>query len=131
MFVVMFFSIRGLAKIVQVPKYILFPMIVVMCVIGAYATNYGVMFDIWTLLIFGIVGYVGVKLGLEVPPFIIGFILGKSAETYFVKSLESYGTFSIFFTKSPIVVVLWGLILLSVALSIRNSRRLRAKTERR
>ncbi len=131
MFVVMFFSIRGLAKIVRVPKYILYPIIVVMCVIGAYATNYGVMFDIWTLLVFGIIGYVGVKFGLEVPPFIIGFILGKSAETYFVKSLESYGTFAIFFTKSPIVVVLWGLILLSVVLSIRNSRRLRVKTKRR
>jgi putative tricarboxylic transport membrane protein len=133
MFAVMFFSIRFLAKVVRVPKFILYPLIVVMCVIGAYATNYGVMFDIWTLLIIGIFGYAGTKLGLEVPPFIIGFILGKSAETYFVKSLESYGTLSIFFTKSSIAVVLWGLIVLSVALSIRNARigQGAVKTERR
>ena len=49
---------------------------------------------------------------------IIGFILGSSAEVYFVKSLESFGTFSIFFTKSPIALVLWGLIAASIAFSI-------------
>ena len=54
---------------------------------------------------------------------IIGFILGPSAEIYFVKSLESFGTLSIFFTKSWIAVLLWVLIVGSVLGSIMLARR--------
>ncbi|MDH2433448.1 tripartite tricarboxylate transporter permease [Pokkaliibacter sp. MBI-7] len=118
MYFVMFYAIRYIARVALVPKYYLFPIIIVMCVVGAYAINYGIMFDVWTLLIFGLLGYLGSKVGLEVAPFVIGFILGKSAEVYFVKSLESFGNLSIFFTKSPIAVFMWVLILASVGFSI-------------
>ena len=123
MFVMMYFAIRYFALVVTVPKHILFPVILMMCVIGAYTINYGIMFDVWTLLIFGIAGWLFLKLRLEVAPFIIGFILGPSAEVYFVKSLESFGTLGIFFTKSWIAMVLWVLIIGSVAGSIALSRR--------
>ena len=56
MFLVMFFAIKYIAKVITVPKYLLFPIIVMMCVVGAYAINYGIMFDVWTLLLFGILG---------------------------------------------------------------------------
>lgn len=118
MFLIMFFAIKHIAKVITVPKYILYPIIIMMCVVGAYAINYGVMFDVWTLLIFGIFGYIATKFGIEVAPFIIGFILGQSAEVYFVKALESFGTLTIFFTKSPIAMVLWVLIFISVGYSI-------------
>ena len=123
MFVMMYFAIRHVAKIVTVPKQILFPIILMMCVVGAYTINYGIMFDVWTLLIFGIFGWLAVKLRLEVAPFVIGFILGPSAEVYFVKSLESFGDLTIFFTKSWIAIVLWALIVASIAGSIILSRR--------
>lgn len=118
MFLIMFFAIRYIAKVVMVPKFVLYPVIIMMCGVGAYAINYGVMFDVWTLLIFGVLGWVFNKIGIEVAPLVIGFILGGSAEVYFVKSLESYGHFSIFFTKSPIAMGLWGLIILSVVFSV-------------
>jgi len=118
MFLVMYFAIRWFALTVAVPKHILYPVILMMCVIGAYTINYGIMFDVWTLLIFGVFGWVAGKLRLEIAPFIIGFILGPSAEIYFVKSLESFGDLTIFFTKSWIAVVLWLLIAGSVALSV-------------
>ncbi|MGB0659056.1 MAG: tripartite tricarboxylate transporter permease [Mangrovicoccus sp.] len=114
MFAVMYYAIRYLALVVTVPKQVLFPIILMMCVIGAYTINYGIMFDVWTLLIFGIFGWLAGKLRLEVAPFIIGFILGPSAEVYFVKSLESFGDLTIFFTKSWIAIVLWVLIAASV-----------------
>lgn len=123
MFLTMWFAIRHFAKVITVPKYLLYPGIMMMCVVGAYAINSGIMFDVWTLFIFGIIGFVGVKMGLEIAPFIIGFILGPSAEIYFVKSLESFGTLTIFFTKSPIAVFLWGLIALSVGYSIYSVRK--------
>ena len=118
MFILMFFAIKHIAKVVMVPKYILYPIILMMCVVGAYAINYGVMFDVWTLLIFGVGGYIAAKFGVEIAPLVIGFILGGQAEIYFVKSLESFGTYSIFFTKSPIAIVLWILIALSIGFSI-------------
>lgn len=110
MMVMMYFAIRGFARVVTVPKHILFPIILMMCVVGAYTINYGNMFDVWTLLIFGLFGWIAIKLRLEIAPFVIGFILGPSAEIYFVKSLESFGDLTIFFTKSWIAVVLWVLI---------------------
>ncbi|WP_424929702.1 tripartite tricarboxylate transporter permease [Amaricoccus tamworthensis] len=127
MLMMMYVAIRYFALVVTVPKHILFPVILMMCVIGAYTINYGIMFDVWTLLIFGIAGWVFVKLRLEVAPFIIGFILGPSAEVYFVKSLESFGTLGIFFTKSWIAMVLWVLIIGSVAGSVLLSRRQAAR----
>ncbi len=123
MFLMMWFAIRHFAKVITVPKYLLYPGIMMMCVVGAYAINSGIMFDVWTLLIFGLIGFVGVKLGLEVAPFIIGFILGPSAEIYFVKSLESFGNLTVFFTKSPIAAFLWVLIVISVAYSIFSVRK--------
>ncbi|MFS4438177.1 tripartite tricarboxylate transporter permease [Paracoccaceae bacterium GXU_MW_L88] len=127
MFTMMYFAIRYFALVVTIPKHILFPIILMMCVIGAYTINYGIMFDVWTLLIFGIFGWLMVKLGLEVAPFIIGFILGPSAEVYFVKSLESFGNLAIFFNKSWIAMVLWVLIIGSLAGSIYLSRRSNVK----
>lgn len=115
MFMMMFYAIRYVALIVTIPKHILFPIILMMCVIGAYTINYGIMFDVWTLLIFGLFGWLALKIRLEIAPFIIGFILGPAAEIYFVKSLESFGDLSIFFTKSWIAVLLWILILGSIA----------------
>ncbi len=125
MFVIMFYAIRNICKVVTVPKHLLFPVILMMCVVGSYTINYGIMFDVWTLLIFGLVGYLFHKIGLEVAPFIIGFILGPSAEVYFVKSLESYGNLTIFFTKSWIALVLWVLIAASIWLSVFVARKAR------
>ncbi|WP_343504469.1 tripartite tricarboxylate transporter permease [Alloyangia pacifica] len=123
MFAMMYFAIRYFALVVTIPKHILFPVILMMCVIGAYTINYGIMFDVWTLLIFGVLGWLFTKLRLEVAPFIIGFILGPSAEIYFVKSLESFGDVTIFFTKSWIAVLLWVLIIGSVAGAVLMSKR--------
>ncbi len=68
MLIVMIFAIRHIAKVVMIPKNILFPIILMMCVVGAYTINYGVMFDVWTLLIFGLFGYFAHKIGLEIAP---------------------------------------------------------------
>lgn len=122
MFALMFFAIRYVALIVTVPKHILFPVILMMCVTGAYTINYGIMFDVWTLAIFGLFGWLAFHLKLEIAPFVIGFILGPSSEVYFVKSLEAFGDLTIFFTKSWIAVVLWILIACSLAGSLYLSR---------
>lgn len=123
MFLIMFFAIKFIAKVITIPKYLLYPTILVMCVIGAYTINYGILFDVWVLLLFGVIGYVADKIGIQIPPLLIGFILGKDAEVYFVKSLESFGTLTIFFTKSPIAMFLWVLIAISIGFSIYIARK--------
>ncbi|QVY59790.1 tripartite tricarboxylate transporter permease [Cytobacillus gottheilii] len=112
MFLLMFFSIKYFSKIIYIPKSVIYPIIIVMCVVGSYAINNGVLFDVWTLLLFGLAGYVFVKIGIQVIPFLIGFILGKDLEKYFIDSLKSSsGDLTIFFTKGPIAFVIWALIL--------------------
>jgi putative tricarboxylic transport membrane protein len=124
MFILMFFSIKYFAKIVFIPKYIIFPIIVLMCVVGSYAINSGIMFDVWTLLIFGVLGYIFPKIGVQIPAFLIGFILGMEAEKYFVDSLKgSGGDLTVFFTQGPIAIVLWILILGSLVYAFIDSQK--------
>jgi putative tricarboxylic transport membrane protein len=75
-----FYGMRIFVKLLAIPKHILLPVILVLCVVGAFGLGSRV-FDIWTILIFGLVGYGFVKFGVPQAPFIIGFILGPMAET--------------------------------------------------
>lgn len=50
MLVVEYGGIRAFVKVLDVPKYILFPVIFVLCVVGTYGTNHS-MFDVWTSLV--------------------------------------------------------------------------------
>lgn len=117
MFLAMFFSIKWLARLVCIPKQIIYPVIVVLCAVGAYAIRYGIMFDIWTVIIFGVIGYLFSKFGLKTAPFIIGFILGDQLEQNLLQSVSYYNSWTIFFTKGPIAWVLWLLILISLGYS--------------
>lgn len=132
MFLMMFFSIKYFAKIIFIPKYVIFPIIVVACVIGSYAINNGIMFDVWTLFLFGLFGYIFPKIGIQIPSFLIGFILGMNAEKYFIDSLKgSGGDLTIFFTNGPIAIVLWILILGSLIYAFMDSRKTKKADEQK
>lgn len=127
MFFVMFFPIKYIAKIIYIKPARLYPVIVLMCVVGAYTCNNGIMFDVWTLLLFGLVGYLFNKFGLSVPCYLIGFILGGSLEKYFIDSLKGAGgSLSVFFSH-PIGNVIWVLIIISIAYSIYDNHKQKAK----
>ena len=51
------------------------------CVLGVYTLN-NRMFDVWTMLIFGFLGYLLICLGIDMAPVILGFILGPLIEKY-------------------------------------------------
>ncbi|GAA3282600.1 tripartite tricarboxylate transporter permease [Nesterenkonia halobia] len=124
MLVLMFTSIRYFARIIEIPKYVLYPIILVMCVLGSYAINNGVMFDVWTAVIFGVLGFVFMKIGIQITTFLIGFILGGSLESNFLDSMQAHdGDLLIFFTRSPIDWVIWALIIGSVIFGILSNRR--------
>ena len=77
---------RWMIRIVTVPKSVLFPMVLVLCVIGAYALG-NTMSSVWILLVFGVFGYVMVKLGFPLAPFILGVILGDQIEINLIRAL--------------------------------------------
>ncbi|HZA52080.1 MAG TPA: tripartite tricarboxylate transporter permease, partial [Myxococcaceae bacterium] len=88
MVVIMGLSVRWILRVVTIPKPILFPVVLVLCVVGAYALGNS-MDDVYVLLAFGVLGYLMVKGGFPLAPFILGVILSEPLETNFVRSLMS------------------------------------------
>ena len=112
-------------KLLTVPYRYLFPAIVLFCAIGVYSTNNNT-FDIWMVGIFGVVGYLFVKLGCEPAPLLLGFILGPMMEENLRRALLlSRGDWSVFVTR-PLSAGLLGaaLLLLIIVLlpSVKNKR---------
>jgi putative tricarboxylic transport membrane protein len=90
-------------RLLKVPYRILFPFILFFCLIGSYSLNNSV-FDIFMMVIFGIIGYVFKKLKYEAAPLVMAFILGPILEYSLRQSLlRSQGKFLIF-VNSPISV---------------------------
>ena len=91
-------------QVLKVPYRILFPMILLFCLIGAYSINYSTM-DILIMIGFGVVGYLMKKLQYEGAPLVLAYVLGPMLEMALRQSLTmSDGQFSIFFTR-PISAV--------------------------
>jgi len=95
----------------------LFPSIVLFCAIGVYSTNNNT-FDIWMVAIFGVIGYLFIKLGTEPAPLLLGFILGPMMEEYLRRALLlSRGDWSVFVTRPLSAALLAAsLVLLAVVL---------------
>ncbi len=86
-------------QVLRVPYKILFPLILLFCLIGAYSINNS-FFDILVMLFFGLLGYLFRKLDYEPAPLILAFILGKMIEKTFRQSMSmSSGSFAIFWER--------------------------------
>jgi putative tricarboxylic transport membrane protein len=102
-------------QVLKVPYKILFPLILLFCLIGVYSVSNAV-FDIYIMIIFGIVGYLMKKFDYEGAPLVLAFVLGPLLENNLRKSLiMSQGDFSIFFTRplSAVSLVLALFLLIS------------------
>ena len=91
-------------KILKIPYPVLFPLILLFCLIGVYSVSNSVM-DIYLMVLFGIFGYVMQKFGFEPAPLVLAYVLSPMLETALRQSLNiSGGSFAIFFTR-PISLV--------------------------
>lgn len=112
-------GLKVFVKLLDIPKHILLPIIMVCCVVGAYSSNSRI-FDVWCVLAFGIIGLLFKKFKIPSTPLIIGFILGKMAEENLRRALQaSEGSISVFFTR-PISLVFLIVAFLSVALTLKK-----------
>ncbi len=73
------FGAKYYAKITKVPSSVLIPVIAALCMLGAFSYR-NLAFDMLIVLFFGIVGFYMDRTGIPMAPFVLAFVLGKSAE---------------------------------------------------
>lgn len=105
-------AIRAGAQLIRVPRHTLIPIIVMFCVIGAYAIG-GSYFDVAVMLAMGVIGFGLERARIPVGPVVLGIILGGPLEERFVQAITaSRGSLSVFFSR-PIAALL-ALVAVSV-----------------
>jgi putative tricarboxylic transport membrane protein len=119
------------AAVLRVPFATVAPMILVFCAVGAYAVENS-MFDIFSMLGFGILGYVFKKLGYPLAPLTLALVLGKRAEDAFRQTMiGSYGDLSVLFSNqlvgtimiAAILLLFWPIVSQIVGMLVKSVRR--------
>jgi putative tricarboxylic transport membrane protein len=110
-------GIRASNMILKVPLGILYPIILCLCLLGAYSLGNSA-YDVLLAFIFGIVGYFMKKFGFSAPSVILGLILGPIAEQELGRALIiSHGDWTVLFT-SPLSIMFYVCAIFSVAYSL-------------
>ena len=87
------------AKVVLIPRHILIPIIMVLCMVGSYALNNS-MVDAWIMMIASVVGYYMHRHGFGAAPIVLGLVLGRLIEDNFRRALIMFhNDVSPFFTR--------------------------------
>ena len=110
--------------VLRVPYYLLYPLIILFCLVGSYslANNVG---DVIVMLVFGIVGYLMKKFRYEAAPMVLGLVLGQGLETNLRQALMlSWGDFSIFVSRPLSLSLLIVAALLLIIPIVTQRRRL-------
>ena len=105
-------------KLLTVPYRFLYPAIMVFCCIGLYTLNNN-NFDVYIAALFGIVGYLFMKLGCEPAPLLLGFILGPMMEENLRRALLlSRGDWTTFVSRPLSAGLLIAALLMIVVVSL-------------
>ena len=118
-------GVRWVLRIVIVPKSILFPVVLVLCVVGAYALGNS-MATVYVLVASGVGGYLMVKFGYPLAPFILGVILGDQIEINLIRSIMTDPDPWLFVTR-PISGLLLGAALLSIIAALWQHQRMQRR----
>ncbi|TFZ04350.1 tripartite tricarboxylate transporter permease [Ramlibacter rhizophilus] len=112
-------------KLLKVPYRYLYPAILVFCCIGVYSINNNT-FDVFVTALFGLVGYVFIRCGMEAAPLLLGLVLGPMMEENLRRALLlSRGDFSTLVTRPLSASLLAATVLLLVIMllpAIKKSR---------
>jgi len=99
------------ARITLIPNAFLWPSVFVLAVVGSYSLEQNVV-DIYVMLAFGLIGYVGRRYGFSPAPIIMGLVLGEMVENTLKQSLIIFDHNWLRFLERPIVDVFFVLTLL-------------------
>ncbi|ALA51799.1 tripartite tricarboxylate transporter permease [Shouchella clausii] len=115
-------------KILAVPRPLLISLVIVFSMVGVYAVSFST-FDLYLLVLFGILGYLMRIFAFPAAPFILAFILGGMMEQMLRQSLTiSDGSFMIFL-QSPLAVSLFALTLIALIFPEWRKRRANRKQD--
>ncbi|MFD1065652.1 tripartite tricarboxylate transporter permease [Oceanobacillus locisalsi] len=118
----LFLGMKGFVRLLSIPQAILLPIILALCVVGAFGVN-NRLFDVGALFFFGVIGYFMIKAKMPLTPLVLGFILGPILETNLRRGLMlSEGDFMPFLTQ-PIAAGFLLLTVFSVATKIYSNRK--------
>jgi putative tricarboxylic transport membrane protein len=111
------FLVRPLLKVLLVPRSFIMPVVFLLCAVGSFAIA-SRLFDVYTMLGIGVVGFVLRRFGYQMAPFVLGLVLGDLLDKSFRRGLVlSGGELEPFFTR-PISALLAAVVLLTLLLSI-------------
>ncbi|BAC14794.1 hypothetical conserved protein [Oceanobacillus iheyensis HTE831] len=116
MLIFLYAGMRGFVRLLSIPRHYLYPVIIALCVVGAFGVN-NRLFDAYALLFFGIIGYIMIKAKFPLTPLILGFILGPILEVNLRRGLQLTGGDFIPFLTSPIAATFLIIAVLSVVFS--------------
>ena len=122
------YFIRVLIKSLLIPRFILYPVILGLCVIGCYALNSS-MTDVWIFLGTGLLGYVFTRLGFPLLPLVLGLLLGRMAETQLRVSIVMGNGSLAGYLERPIALAFLAAAALSVGFSLYSKRKARLRRE--
>jgi putative tricarboxylic transport membrane protein len=127
MLLILNFPLIGMwVQVLKVPYRLLFPLILMFCIVGVFSSGSAV-FDVFVMTVFGLIGYLMRKFGYEPAPLVLAFVLGPMVENNLRKSLIlSQGDFWVFIDR-PISLVC--LLLAAAMLIIPLLPSLRAKRD--
>jgi putative tricarboxylic transport membrane protein len=110
-------------KVLRIPYFFLFPLIILFSVVGAYSAA-GNIAEVAIMIIFGAIGYLMKKFAYEPAPMVLGLVMGPLLETAIRRSLiMSKGNVGIFFQR-PIAALFMGAALLMLLSPLFTQRRL-------
>ena len=120
LFIVGSVAIRGFGFVAKVPKRILMPTVLVLCIFGVFAVNNNV-FDVGVMFIMGWVGYLMMRCRVPAAPFLIAFILGPLLENNFRQAMLMSGSDPTILFRGPITWFFWSITLLTVVAITRST----------
>lgn len=112
-------AIRVFSHVATVPNRLLYPIVFVLCVYGAYAVNNN-LFDVLVMVVMGVVGFAMLRLEIPVAPFLIAFVLGPLLEDNFRQSILIGDGNNMIFFRNAICIIFWILTTLSIFVLIRS-----------
>ena len=117
MFLFMLVAVRYIARLAALPRSLLMPVILVFCIIGSFALSTR-MFDVWTMLFFGLLRFAFERMKIPLAPFVIGFILAPIAEENLQMGLMASNGSFLPLVQRPfsLVFVVASLVLLAIPL---------------
>lgn len=111
-------AIRGFKFVADVPRGVLFPAVLVLCVYGVFAVNNNI-FDVGVMFAMGIVGFIMMRNDIPAAPFLIAFIIGPLLEDNFRQAMLMSGSSPTILFRGPITWFFWTLTIITVVAIIR------------